>query len=122
MNTRSSALFLIRLALIAVFAMSVSVAWAGKVSLTNSGSEYYALIPASGTDTLIVSSYDMNNGKGVFKIYDHGGSSGNYSNSVNGTLAVKIPKNLVAFYADSITMVLGIGLYDTLKHRVNLRA
>ena len=43
-------------------------------------------------------------------------------NLYNIPLAVKIPKNLVAFYADSITMVLGIGLYDTLKHRVNLRA
>ena len=112
MNTRSSALFLIRLALIAVFAMSVSVAWAGRVSLNNSGSEYYALIPASGTDTLIVYDTDIGNGKGVFKIYDNGGSSGNYSNNVNGILAVKIPKGHGAVVSGSIVTE---GHYDQLK-------
>ena len=35
-------------------------------------------------------------------------------------LAVKIPKNAVAFGADAVTMILGLGFYETLKNR-NIR-
>ena len=34
-------------------------------------------------------------------------------------LAVKIPKNLVAFGADAVTMILGLGFYQIIKNKIN---
>ena len=60
-------------------------------------------MPTTGTNTLTITAADIAAGKGVFKVYDSGGKSGNYYSSDNGYLILAAPSGYVLKLSGEIT-------------------
>ena len=79
--------------------LTTATAWADNVTLSVDNSiavgtagHYFVNMPKTDTKTLTLSEADITtNGKGVFKVYDDGGSGDKYSNGCNGTLVLTAP-------------------------------
>jgi hypothetical protein len=84
--------------------LTTATAWADDVTLQTDGDiaegtagHYYVNMPenpATGTNTLTISSEDITNGKGVFKVYDDGGKNGLYGTS-DYSLIINVPEGYI---------------------------
>lgn len=79
---------------------------------------YYLNMPTSGLHTLTLTTDDILAGKGVFKVYDDGGKSGNYSDNVWASLIIYAPSGYTIHIEGSMTRPSGdngdkITVYDS---------
>jgi len=86
--------------------LTTATAWADDVNLTEDTGEtagtaarWYVNMPATGTNTLTLSDATVT----TFKVYDDGGSTGNYSNKCSGTLVLTAPEGYLLQLSGSIT-------------------
>ena len=93
-----------------VLLMTAVTAWAADVNLSvdnaidvGTAGHYYVNMPTTGTNTLTITAADIAAGKGVFKVYDSGGKSGNYYSSDNGYLILAAPSGYVLKLSGEIT-------------------
>ena len=99
MKTKIHAFFLC--ALTALFAVSAS--WAETRSLRSDGNGgYYINMPITGTDNLTITVDNIADGITSFKVYDDGGSDGNYSDGARGYLEVTVPDDYILQVTGSI--------------------
>lgn len=81
-----------------LMAFSVSAVWANQRSLENDGNGgYYINMPATGTDTLVIS-----DGVTTFKVYDDGGPNETFSAGCEGFLLLTAPEGRLLRLAGSI--------------------
>ena len=76
---------------------------------------YYVNMPQEGWNALTITSSDLSEGKGTFKVYDDGGKSGDFSQHCNGTLSLTVPSGYMVFLeGEALTTVRGCSLtvYD----------
>ena len=98
------------LGILLVFLTSTT-AWAAQRTLTADGNGgYYINMPYTGVDTLVIP-----NGVTTFKVYDDGGSSGNFWRNCDGRLVIKAPEgNQIRFSGDLY------GLYEYNGYRYSV--
>ena len=89
--------------------------WSADLS-GNATDGWYINMPASGTTTLEIKSDDITNGLRSFKVYDDGGSNGDYSNNAAGTLKITAPTNYILVLSGTIrTQYVASGKADYLN-------
>ena len=92
------------LALLLLMLMSTT-AWADDVNLSEdneiavgTAGHYYVNMPSGSgtvTNSLEITTQDITDGKGTFKVYDNGGKGGQYSINCTGILVLTAPENYV---------------------------
>ena len=80
-----------RLLLSLFAALTATTAWAETVTLSNADGTKYVNMPKTGTNTLTLSDATVT----TFKVYDDGGSTGNYSSNCSGYLTLTAPEDYV---------------------------
>ena len=90
--------------------MTAQTAWAVDVTLSvdndiaegNVG-HYYVNMPTTGTNTLTLTAEDIAAGKDIFKVYDDGGKSDDYSWYCNGYLIMTAPEGYIIMLEGTVT-------------------
>lgn len=90
--------------------MTAQTAWAVDVTLSvdndiaegNVG-HYYVNMPTTGTNTLTLTAEDIAAGKDIFKVYDDGGKSDDYSWYCNGYLVMTAPEGYIIMLEGTVT-------------------
>jgi len=111
---------LVLLLTLAALATGHTTAWAQEAcTLSYDATDgYYLNMPTSGAHTLTLTTDDVLAGKGVFKVYDDGGKTGNYSNDVWASLIIYAPSGYTINIKGSMTRPSGdngdkITVYDS---------
>ena len=79
---------------VGVLADAVTLLEDNEIAESTAG-HYYVNMPTEGTSTLTITAQDIDEGKGTFKVYDDGGSTGEYRKNCKGTLVLTAPEGYV---------------------------
>ena len=93
----SFALLLLVLTTMTAWADDVNLAEDPAIAVGTAGHYYVNMPSGSGTVTnsLEITTQDITDGKGTFKVYDNGGKGGQYSTNCTGILVLTAPQNYV---------------------------
>ena len=93
----SLALLLLMLTTVTAWADDVNLSEDPYITVGTAGHYYVNMPSGSGTVTnsLEITTQDITDGKGTFKVYDNGGKGGQYSTNCTGILVLTAPENYV---------------------------